>query len=240
MPLVTPSALTALFLAISTMCLEQPKLQDHNVQLITQQKHIQLVNNQDTEAKLLSSKTKNLDPQVVKLALTAYKNAVKQGLTKQQVLTIVDYSKPSSEPRLWVIDLKTQRVLFNELVAHGKASGGNYAVSFSNAPSSNKSSLGTYITEATYNGKHGYSLKLAGVDKGFNDKVKSRAVVMHSAEYVSDQVVKETGRLGRSEGCLALNPAVTKPVIDTIKNGTVIFAYYPNPELLSESKFLIQ
>lgn len=229
------------FIGVGTMFLSQPTplINDH---LISASNNIKqngiLGNNLDKEAKIFSSETKNLDPNVVKLGLIAYDNAIKKGLTQQEVLTIVDYSKPSTEPRLWVLNLKTHQVMFNELVAHGRESGGNYAVSFSNQPSSNKSSLGTYLTTNTYDGKHGYSLKLEGLDKGLNDKAASRAVVVHSAEYVSADVAKANGRLGRSEGCLALNPAVTKPVIDTIKNGTVVFAYYPSSDLLDHSSYL--
>jgi len=229
--------LVVIFIGIGTMFLTQPTPLI-NDKLISAKQGGVLSSDLDKEARQFSNETKNLDPKVVKLGLIAYNNALKKGLTQQKVLTIVDYSKPSTEPRLWVLNLKTHQVMFNELVAHGKQSGENYAVSFSNQPSSNKSSLGTYLTTVTYDGKHGYSLKLEGLDKGLNDKAASRAVVIHSAEYVSAEVAKENGRLGRSEGCLALNPAVTKPVIDTIKNGTVVFAYYPSSDLLNHSNYL--
>ncbi len=199
----------------------------------------QAVSNIDAEARILSSQSKNLDPDVVKLGLTAYNNAVKKGLTNRKLLTIVDYSKPSTERRFWVLDLEHNRVLFSELVAHGRYSGDNYATSFSNNPNSHKSSLGVFVTDNTYNGKHGYSLKIDGLEKGFNDKAKARDVVVHSANYVSDSIARSTGRIGRSFGCLALDPSVSKPVINTIKDGTVIFAYYPNSTWLKESKFLV-
>ncbi len=198
-----------------------------------------VVSKRETEVKLISAQAKDLDPHVLQLGLTAYDNAVKQGITQEKILTIVDFSKPSSQPRLWVIDLATHRVLYTELVSHGRASGENYATSFSNNPHSNKSSLGLYRTEETYSGKHGYSLKLDGLEKGFNDMARARAVVMHSAEYVSQAVIKATGRLGRSEGCLALNPAVSAKVISAIKDGSLIFVYYPAANWLHHSKFLM-
>lgn len=193
----------------------------------------------DSKVKLLSVQAGNLNPDVLKLGLTAYDNAVKQGITQEKILTIVDFSKPSTEPRLWVIDLENNRVLFQELVAHGRNSGENYATSFSNHPSSNKSSLGVYVTDKTYDGKHGYSLKLNGLEKGFNDMAEARAIVMHSAEYVSQAVIKATGRLGRSQGCLALNPAVSTKIINAIKNRTLIFVYYPTLEWIKHSRFLM-
>ena len=193
----------------------------------------------DSKVKLLSVQTGDLDPHALKLGLAAYDKAVKQGITQEKILTIVDFSKPSTQPRLWVIDLENNRVLHKEYVAHGRNSGENYATSFSNHPSSNKSSLGLYVTDQTYSGKHGYSLKLNGLEKGFNDKAQSRAIVMHSAEYVSQATIKAQGRLGRSQGCLALNPAVSKKVIDTIKNRTVIFVYHPTAEWMNNSRFLM-
>lgn len=195
-------------------------------------------NNLDVDAMQLSKQAKNLSPQVINLAMIAYKNALKQGVTHKKLLTIVDYSKPSTERRLWVFDLAKGKLLFNELVAHGKKSGENSSVSFSNAPQSNKSSIGVYLTQETYSGKHGYSLKLDGLDKGFNDNAAARAIVVHSADYVSNNVASSKGRLGRSLGCLALSPKTSKPVIDTIKNGTVIFAYYPDAKWIEGSRFL--
>lgn len=192
----------------------------------------------DNEVMQLSAQAKNLNPKVIKLALIAYHNAVKQGVTQKKYLTIVDYSLPSTERRLWVFDLENNKMLFNELVAHGKCSGENQSTSFSNDPSSNKSSIGLFVTGDTYSGKHGYSLRLNGMEQGFNSNAKERAVVMHSANYVNDNIAK-TGRLGRSLGCLALDPAVSKSVIDVIKDGTVIFSYYPNPIWLAQSHYLV-
>lgn len=192
----------------------------------------------DAQAKLLSAKAQNLSPQVVKLGLEAYDKARAQGLDAQQLLTIVDYSKPSTEPRLWVLDLKTDKVLFQELVAHAQNSGGNIPTTFSDTPSSHMSSLGLYLTEQTYDGHHGNTLRLAGLEKGFNDKAQSREIVMHAANYVSQTFADIHGRLGRSWGCFALNPAVAQPVINTIKGGTLLFAYYPEQSWLEHSSYL--
>lgn len=186
----------------------------------------------DLKIKTLTAKAQNLDPQVLKLGLQAYLKARQQGFDPQQLLTIVDYTKPSTEPRMWVIDIKNNDVLFQELVAHGKNSGNTVATTFSNQPRSLKSSLGVFLTQNTYIGRHGYSLRLSGLERGFNDMALLRDIVVHAAAYVSRLSV------GRSWGCFALNPVAAKSVIDTIKDGTVIFAYYPDKKWLSHSKFL--
>lgn len=182
---------------------------------------------------------KQLRPQVLELALKAYENAKSEGVAIQKpILTVVDYTMPSTAKRLWVLDLATSKVLFNTLVAHGKNSGDLYSNKFSNNDGSKESSIGTFITEGTYDGKHGTSLKINGLDKGFNDKAEPRLVVMHSANYVSEEFVKIHGMIGRSWGCLALNPEVAPKIINTVKDGSVIFSYYPDQKLLATSKVL--
>ena len=158
-------------------------------------------------------------------ALKAVKQAEKAG-RKKKLLTLIDYTKPSTERRLWVIDLKTNKVLFHELVAHGKGSGQNFATRFSNESQTYATSLGLFETLGTYEGKHGYSLKLRGLDKGVNDKAEARAIVIHAAWYVSDDFAKTHGRLGRSWGCPALDESVAKRVIDAIKGESFVFAYH--------------
>ncbi|PTN07865.1 L,D-transpeptidase-like protein [Mangrovibacterium marinum] len=143
----------------------------------------------------------------------------------KKVLTIIDYSRPSTEKRLFVLDLSQNKVLFESLVAHGKNSGMDYATQFSNKPQSLKSSPGFYATAETYQGKHGYSLRLDGLEKGVNDHARQRAIVMHSAAYVSEQFIQSTGRLGRSWGCPALPDKLNKDIIDCIKNGTCLYIY---------------
>ena len=187
----------------------------------------------------LAEMAPGLDPTVLTLALHASACAARQGLVPSlAVLTVVDYSRPSTEPRLWIIDLTTQRMLHRELVAHGRGSGELYATAFSNQPGSKQSSLGLFVTAETYVGRHGRSLRLVGLEPGVNDLALDRALVMHGAEYVSDTVCAEHGRLGRSHGCPALRAEIAQTVIDEIEGGTPLFAYYPDPAWLASSRFL--
>ena len=180
-----------------------------------------------------------IDRRVLDLALGAAYCAVQSGtVTDPTTLTVIDYSKPSAEKRLWVFDLRSHALLYEELVAHGKGSGDNFARAFSNNPESHQSSLGLFETRDTYSGKNGYSLRLKGLDAGFNDRALERAIVMHGAPYVSEQAVKSLGRLGRSWGCPALRPAVAHEVIDRIRGNGLLFAYYPDQKWLASSKFL--
>ncbi len=156
------------------------------------------------------------------------------------VISIVDFSKASSQKRLYVLDLKNQKVLFNTYVAHGMNSGKEYAQNFSNDPSSDKSSLGFYETLGTYNGEHGYSLKLEGLEKGINDNANRRNIVIHGAEYVGASMVRSHGYIGRSWGCPAIPPALQVPIIQKIKNGTCLFIYSPDKDYLNHSEILKQ
>jgi hypothetical protein len=153
-------------------------------------------------------------------------------------LTVIDYSRPSTDKRMWVFDLATRALLFEELVAHGRASGENLATSFSNIAESHQSSLGLFRTEDTYVGRNGYSLRLRGLDAGFNDQAYERAIVMHGAPYVSDAFARAQGRIGRSWGCPALREGIAREVIDTVKGRGLLFAYYPDPAWLTSSKYL--
>ena len=141
----------------------------------------------------------------------------------KQIITVIDFTRPSSEKRMWIIDLKTNKLLLNTYVAHGQGSGGNLADSFSNIEESHKSSLGFYVTSETYIGKHGLSLRLDGHDKGINDKARNRAIVVHGASYVSESFIKTTGRLGRSFGCPAVPVELNDKVIRLIKDKTCMF-----------------
>jgi len=156
----------------------------------------------------------------------------------KDVLSIIDFTLPSTEKRLVVLDLKNEKVLFHSLVSHGKNSGSNYATSFSNTPESFQSSLGFYVTENTYQGSNGYSLVLNGLEEGFNDRAKSRAVVIHGADYANPRIVSSLGRLGRSYGCPALPRELAKPIINTIKDGSLLFIYADNQEYIAKSKVL--
>ena len=180
-----------------------------------------------------------LDARVIRLALGAAACAREAGrINNEQLLTVIDYSKPSTEPRLWVLDLARERVLFEERVAHGQGSGDNYATRFSNLDGSHQTSLGLFRTADTYVGTNGYSLRLDGLEPGVNDRARERAIVVHGAPYVSEGNIRALGRLGRSHGCPALRPAVARKLIDTIKDGSLVFAYYPDREWLNASRFL--
>jgi hypothetical protein len=153
-------------------------------------------------------------------------------------LTVIDYSLPSTTPRLWVFDVASGRMLFKELVAHGRNTGDNLATSFSDILNSRQTSLGLFVTRDTYVGSNGYSLRMDGLEPGFNGNAMDRAIVMHGAPYVDATMAKRQGRLGRSWGCPALREAVAREVIDTVRGGGVIFSYYPDDNWLSKSRFL--
>jgi hypothetical protein len=176
---------------------------------------------------------------VLDLALNAATCAVRSGkVTSPRTLTVIDYSRPSSEKRMWVYDLKTRELLYEELVAHGQGSGGNVPNAFSNQPETHRTSLGLFATDTSYVGKNGYSLRLDGLDSGFNDRARERAIVIHGAPYVSESFVEANGRLGRSWGCPAIRADIAREMIDRIKGGGLVFAYYPDRDLLQSSKFL--
>jgi hypothetical protein len=188
---------------------------------------------------LLGLSLAGLNRQVFEFALNGFYKMKEAGkLTNEAVLSIADFSKPSNKKRLYIIDLKANRLLFNTYVAHGVNSGTDYAHAFSNAPSSNKSSLGFYITADTYIGKNGYSMHLLGQEKGFNDNAFDRDIVMHAANYVNEAITKGMGHIGRSWGCPAVPPRLNKPIIDKIKNGTCFFIYAPDKNYISQSQLI--
>ncbi len=172
------------------------------------------------------------------LAIKGWKKLKAERAVSSDIISICDFTQSSVNKRLYVIDLRQQKLLFNTLVAHGKNTGEEYAHSFSNEPSSNKSSLGFYITGKPYNGKHGLSLKLQGIENGFNDKAEDRAIVMHGADYVSQDFVSHEGRLGRSWGCPAVPFTYNNQIINTIKDGSCLFIYYPDKKYLTASALL--
>jgi hypothetical protein len=193
----------------------------------------------DSLVSSLAQKAPGLRSDVLRLALAATRCAAERGLvSRREVLAVIDYSLPSSEPRLFVFDLNAQALLFCELVAHGRNSGDDRATSFSNGYGSHASSLGLFVTAGTYEGHNGYSLRLRGLEAGVNDAAWDRAIVMHGASYVSREAVESMGRLGRSWGCPALRPEVARKVIDTLRDGSAVFAYYPEPTWLRSSVFL--
>lgn len=176
---------------------------------------------------------------VFRYGMIGYYSLKQQGrLSDRNIVSFIDFSKPSTEKRFYTVDLSRKSLKFHSLVSHGKNTGQNIATSFSNVPHSNQSSLGFYLTGETYVGSKGYSMRLDGIDGSYNDKMRDRAVVMHNAAYVSDHWIRKYGRLGRSQGCPALPKEISRTVIDTIKDRTLIFAYFNDEEYLTKSKHL--
>lgn len=189
--------------------------------------------------KSLLRQAPGLRGEVLRLALEATQRAKAQGLVKRNdLLTVIDYSLPSTQPRLFVFNLATRKLLFRELVAHGKNSGDNRTTFFSNSPGSLATSLGLFVTADPYIGSNGYSLRLKGLEEGINDMAWDRAIVMHGAEYVSRTAIKALGRLGRSWGCPAVRKEVARKIIDTLRGGSPIFAYAPEDRWLGQSSFI--
>jgi len=189
-------------------------------------------------ATALSKAAPDADPAVLQLAVAAVDCAAAEGNTASARLAVIDYSRPSTLPRLWVFDLEHQTLLFQELVAHGRNSGDNQARYFSNEPGSLASSIGLFRTSETYIGDNGYSLRMDGLEPGFNDRARERAIVMHGASYVTPDIAHSLGRLGRSWGCPAIRRSVAKPLIDALKQGQYLFSYYPDPHWLNTSHYL--
>lgn len=180
-----------------------------------------------------------LSRKAYELALEGMENLLACGrIENGDLISIVDFSRPSDQKRLFVIDLQKRKLLFNTYVAHGQGSGTLYAKCFSNKPSSFQSSLGFYETSDTYYGKHGYSMKLEGLEKGINHLAEQRAIVMHAAPYVNENYIRSKGFPGRSQGCPALPEKINKPIIEKIKNGTCLFIFGPDHQYLRLSPVL--
>lgn len=186
----------------------------------------------------LAQAAPDADPAVIGHALDAMQCATANGMAPSQRLAVIDYSRPSSQPRLWVFDLEQQRLLFRELVAHGRNTGELMATRFSNELDSRTTSLGLFRTRDTYNGSNGYSLRMDGLEPGINDRALDRAIVMHGAPYVNEAHVKKFGRLGRSWGCPAVREGVARQLIDTLKGGQFVFSWYPDQQWITSSRFL--
>jgi len=171
-------------------------------------------------------------------AIKGYSKLKAQGKIKNETLTIIDFSLSSKAKRLWVLDMTTNKVLFNTVVAHGRNTGGEFATKFSNTNNSNQSSLGFYVTDNTYYGKNGLSLFLDGQEKGFNSNARKRYVVFHGAKYSNPDFAKRNGRLGRSLGCPAVPTAFNAAIIKRIKNKSCLFIYHPNKNYNTNSKLI--
>jgi hypothetical protein len=179
-----------------------------------------------------------LSRMVFRTAMKGMEKLQKSGRLRENVISIIDFSQPSTSKRLYVIDLDNSELLCNTWVAHGMKSGKTMAQVFSNKPSSNKSSLGFYITGDAYEGSNGYSLKLEGMEKGINDYAFRRAIVLHGADYVSEQWIASQGYIGRSKGCPAVPIEVCQPLIDEIKGGTCLFIYHPTSTYRVKSRLV--
>lgn len=190
--------------------------------------------------KINFSNANKLNFDVFEKALKGFDNLKKAGkiAPSTQLLSVCDFSKSSNTKRLWVINTESGEVLFNSLVAHGKNTGEEFAEHFSNTENSLQSSLGFYITDTTYEGENGYSLRLLGMDKGFNDNALQRSVVMHGADYVSEEFAAQHKRIGRSWGCPAVPRNLAEPIINTIKGESVLFIYAPDQNYLNSSEWL--
>lgn len=161
-----------------------------------------------------------------------------QGKVKKNILTLIDFSISANAKRMWIIDMDSYTVLYQTLVSHGRNSGDEYAVKFSNKPESFQSSLGFYATAETYQGKHGLSLRLDGLERGINDKARERAIVIHGADYVSERFIQQNKRLGRSQGCPALPQELTQEIIELIKDQSCLFIYHPNRNYITQSRLV--
>ena len=183
---------------------------------------------------LISELAPNIRPSVIKEAVGAMKCAQRRGVgVDARRLAIIDYTLPSREQRLWVVDLEAQELLFEEHVAHGQKSGFDIPTEFSDRSGSNQTSLGLFYTDETYHGGNGYSLRLHGLSKGFNQSAMRRLIVMHGAPYVNPDAAAGMGRLGRSWGCPAVRVEIAKPMIDALKDGNFIYSHGPGTAALS-------
>ncbi|SFM37084.1 murein L,D-transpeptidase catalytic domain family protein [Marinobacter zhejiangensis] len=186
----------------------------------------------------LSSAAPNLNPAVLQKALVASNCAMANGVAEPARLAVIDFSLPSSEQRLWLFDLQRGNLILRDLVAHGKNSGMGTATAFSNDNGSYQSSIGLFRAAESYEGRHGYSLRLDGLEPGVNDLARERAIVIHGADYVDAAWVAEYGRIGRSHGCPAVSQGAIRDVVDSLKGGQLVFTYYPDQDWLSSSAFL--
>lgn len=189
-------------------------------------------------ASIKAAQIEGLSPKVYQMAVNAHRTAALNGeLQNKNIITIIDYTKPSYEKRLWVIRLSDNKVLYYTYVAHGEGSGNEYAKHFSNAPGSKTSSLGVFKTGGTYQGKHGTSMNIHGLEGGINSNAFARRVVVHGSNYVNQDRAKQK-LVGRSHGCPAISYKEVGPIINATKGGSLLFIYYPDKSWLSQSKYV--
>ena len=188
--------------------------------------------------KKLHASAPEINPTVLNKALLSMQCATNNGLQPADRIAIIDFSLASTEKRLWIFDLTNHQLVLEDLVAHGNNTGDNYATNFSNILGSHQSSIGLFRTQESYFGRHGYSLRLDGLEPGVNDKARERAIVIHAADYVDPEWIDRYGRIGRSQGCPAVRPEVVNTVVDNLKDGQFLFTYYPDQNWLESSAFL--
>ena len=193
---------------------------------------------QDVLLRDLARVAPGLNQQALRHALAAMQCALNHGADPARRLAVIDYSRPSAERRLWIFDLQRKRLLLRDFVAHGRASGEHVAARFSNRMGSHQTSLGLFRTAESYRGKHGYSLRMDGLEPGLNDLARERAIVIHGAGYVNPRWVQKHGRIGRSLGCPAVRPEVARMVVDQLKGGQFLFAWHPDKRWLRGSAYL--
>ena len=186
----------------------------------------------------LAAVAPDLDPEVLLTAVSAMQCAVAGGAAPADRLAVIDFSLPSSEQRLWIFDLAGRQLLLQDLVAHGQGSGDNFAQTFSNIEGSHQSSIGLFRTQESYVGRHGYSLRMDGLEPGFNDLARQRAIVIHPADYVDPSWIQQHGRIGRSHGCPAVRPEIASMVVDSLKGGQFMFSWYPDDHWLATSSLI--
>lgn len=180
----------------------------------------------------------SLNNTVLSTALSAMQCALSNGADPAQRLAVIDFSLPSSEKRLWIFDLDSKQLVLHDFVAHGNRSGDNFATKFSNTNGSHQSSIGLFRTAESYQGKHGYSLRMDGLEPGINDRARERAIVIHPADYVNPAWIPRQGRIGRSQGCPAVRPEIARTVVDKLKGGQFMFSWYPDQKWLQSSIYL--
>lgn len=220
--MLRPFLVRSFFLTVSSLC----TLSATAATFPTQLNHV------------LKQAAPSLDTNVLSTALSAMECALSHGAEPAKRLAVIDFSLPSSEKRLWIFDLHSKQLLLNDFVAHGNRSGDNFATSFSNTNGSHKSSIGLFRTSESYQGKHGYSLRMDGLEPGFNDRARERAIVIHPAAYVNPDWIQTQGRIGRSQGCPAVRPEIARTVIDELKGGQFMFSWYPDQQWLQSSIYL--
>jgi hypothetical protein len=234
-------ALTKNFLTISLLFLSFGLTSFHNgikSEAIKEKLPTHISEAESLYTTLLSSSMEAPSQESFLYAFEGFQKLKSEGKVQKNLLTIVDFSLSSNQKRLWIIDMNSMRVLAHSLVSHGRNSGEEYATNFSNKINSFQSSLGFYATAETYHGKHGYSLRLDGLESGINDLARERAVVIHGAAYVSESFIQKQGRLGRSHGCPALPMETANQIIDLIKDKSCLFIFHPSMHYLKKSHLL--